>query len=92
MRKTPSEGVHSLMKEYDFNGLAGCVSQRKAQTTGTLVGVYHGAQSGMEMDPEYPWITVCEVHANCVSHSTLALAKSHAADPEGWCEDCAKKS
>jgi hypothetical protein len=76
------------VKEYDFNGLAGCVSQRKSRITKTLVGVYHGVQSGMEEDPENPWITVCEVHHNCVCHPTLALAKDHAVDPTGWCEEC----
>ena len=47
-----------MVKEYHHNGLAGCVQQRKARATGTLVGVYHGEQSGMECDPDYPWITV----------------------------------
>ena len=80
------------MKLYSYNGLAGCVSQTRARQTKTLVGVYHGEQSGMECDRDYPWVTVCEVHHNLVSHPTLALAKAHAVDPQGWCEDCREKS
>lgn len=76
------------MKTYGCKGLAGCVQQRRAQATGTLVGVYHGAQSGLESDPADPWVTVCEVHNNLVCHPTLALAKAHAVDPRNWCEDC----
>lgn len=80
------------MKEYAFNGLAGCVAQTKARQTGTLVGVYHGEQSGLEADLENPWVTVCEAHHNLVSHPTLKLAKSHAADPKGWCSDCGEEN
>ena len=76
------------IKEYSFNGLAGCVVQRRSRITGTLSGVYHGVQSGMENDPDIPWQTVCEDHSTLVGHSTLKLAMDHAADPSGWCEDC----
>ena len=79
-----------MVKEYHHNGLAGCVQQRKARATGTLVGVYHGEQSGMECDPDYPWITVCEEHSTICTHSTLALAKYHAADPSEWCRACSR--
>lgn len=75
-------------REYSHNGLAGCVTQRKARQTGTLVGVYQANQAGMESDPETPWATVCEEHGNLVCHPTLAFAMGHAADPQGWCEDC----
>jgi hypothetical protein len=75
-------------KQYGFNGIEGCVVQRKARETGTLVGVYHGFQSGMESDPETPWVTVCEVHGSIVGHSSLRLAMGWAADPEQWCEEC----
>lgn len=77
-----------MAKQYAFKGLEGCVVQSRARTTGTLVGLYHGQQSGIEMDPETPWVTVCEEHGSCVCHETLALAKSWLADPAGWCEDC----
>ena len=76
------------VKEYDFNGLAGCVQQRRNRITGTLVGVYHGEQSGMESDPDNPWVTVCEDHGRIVAHPSLRLALEHAADPSGWCGDC----
>ncbi len=76
------------VKQYDHNGLAGCVEQRRNRITGFMVGVYHCVQAGMEDDPTIPWATVCEEHNMLVCHPTLALARSHAADPQGWCEDC----
>jgi hypothetical protein len=77
-----------VTKEYGFNDLAGCVSQSRSRITGTLVGIYHGEQSGMEDDPEIPWQTVCEDHGSIVGHPSLKLAKEHAPDPSQWCEDC----
>lgn len=77
-----------MSKQYSFNGLAGCVAQMKVRQTDTLVGIYHGPQAGMEEDPSIPWQTVCEVHNTLVGHPTLALARSHASDPKGWCEEC----
>ena len=32
------------------------------------------------------WATVCTRHSTIASHPTLALARAHAVDPEGWCE------
>ncbi len=78
----------TTLKEYAFNGLAGCVEQKKARQTGTLVGVYHGEQAGMEADPEAPWLTVCEAHSTMVSNRTVALARASAATPAEWCEHC----
>lgn len=74
---------------YSAHGLAGCVQQRRARSNGRLVGVYHSRQAGIDDDDENaPWSTVCEEHATCMGHLTRALALAHAADPEGWCEDC----
>lgn len=76
-----------MTKEYEFNGLAGCVVQRRSQKTGLLVGLYHSEQSSM--DPAAgPWVTVCEQHATTCNHTTFALARSHLGDPTGWCEVC----
>lgn len=77
-----------VTKVYEFNNLAGCVSQTKSRITGTLVGIYHGEQSGMESDPDCPWQTVCEEHSTLVGHSSLKLAREHAPDPTNWCEGC----
>ena len=77
-----------MITAYSHNGLAGCVQQRIAQQTKSLVGVYHAEQAGMESDPSIPWATVCEKHGNLVCHPTLRLARYHAVDPKGWCEDC----
>lgn len=76
------------MKQYCFNDLLGCVVQRHARQNGKLIGVYHGEQSGMESDPDFPWVTVCEEHSTIATHPTLSLALSHASDPQGWCEQC----
>jgi hypothetical protein len=77
------------VREYTANGLAGCVMQRRNRNTGFLVGVYNNEQAGMDDDGgRAPWSTVCEEHGHVISHATLALARSHAADPEGWCEQC----
>lgn len=76
-----------MPRPYSHNGFAGCVQQRRNRQTGTLIGVYHGVQAGLEDDPECPWCTVCEDHGSIVSHPTLALAKAHASWPE-WCSDC----
>jgi hypothetical protein len=34
------------------------------------------------------WVTVCRTHGGVCNHSTLALARSFAAAPEEWCEEC----
>lgn len=75
-----------MTREYSHNGLAGCVSQRRAQETSRVVGVYRNDQAGL--DDEYPWSTVCEDHGHIVSHPSLELARAHAAGPLGWCEAC----
>lgn len=67
---------------------AGLVGLRFARTNGALVGVYHAGDAGYESDPTNPWATVCEDHSSIVLHGNRALAESHAADPEGWCEPC----
>lgn len=76
------------VREYGFNGLAGCVEQRRSRKTGTLVGLYHGLQSGIEADPELPWVTVCEEHSTLVCHETLALARMTLPDPASFCDEC----
>jgi hypothetical protein len=76
------------VKQHSYNGLAGCVKQSRSRLTGTLVGLYHGEQSGLESDPNCIWVTVCEEHSTLVGHQTLVLAKSWMADPSGWCDDC----
>lgn len=77
------------MKDYDYNGLAGCVVQRVSKKTGHLVGLYNNAQAGFDDDGgAMPWSTLCEPHSHVIAHRTLALARDHLGDPTGWCEDC----
>lgn len=75
-------------KQYAFNGLAGCVVQKRSRITGALVGVYNSEQAGLEDDPSCAWMTVCESHGTLVGHASLRLARDHSADPEGWCQFC----
>lgn len=84
-RRYPADLV---TRTYDAHGYAGCVSRSRSRQSGRLVGVYQGAQAGIEDDPAIPWVTVCEDHGSCVCHSTLALARAFAAYPLEWCEDC----
>jgi hypothetical protein len=79
------------VKEYRFNGLAGCVTQWTCRATGTLVGLYHSMQAEMESDPELPWSTVCEVHGTLVSHTNLRNAR-FTRDPTDFCDDCREVS
>lgn len=75
-------------KIYSFNNLAGCVTQFKSQATGTIVGVYHAVQSGMETaDSDCRWISVCEKHNTLVCHSNLADAL-RTRDPREFCDEC----
>lgn len=76
-------------KTYASEGCLGLVLRRRCQKTGILVGVYHGLQSGIEADPEFPWVTLCEKHANLVSHSSLASAKAAIPHPD-WCSNCSR--
>ncbi len=61
---------------------------RRNRRTGTRVGVYDGAQAGMDVEAGR-WQTVCEAHGAIISHRTLALARHHAAAPDEWCDTCA---
>ena len=74
------------MKEYEYNGLKGCVFQRKCRKTRSIVGVYNAKQCGIEA--EYEWITVCEKHGVNVSSEKRADAISLMVDPMEWCTEC----
>lgn len=68
---------------------AGCRQATKARSTGTLILVLRAEEAHLDdCDGELPWSTVCDDHGTVCAHPTLALARSHAAEPEGWCEDC----
>jgi hypothetical protein len=34
------------------------------------------------------WYNVCEEHSSAVGHQSLELAKTFAAHPTEWCEEC----
>jgi hypothetical protein len=68
------------------------VSERRARQTGALVCVIDNRDGSFdegEAEIGYTWATLCDDHGNYVMHETRALATAHAADPAGWCEDCA---
>jgi hypothetical protein len=82
------ESPRKAEKQYEFNGLAGCVEQRKRKN-GALVGVYNNAQAGLDdSGGELPWSSVCETHGNIIAHPSLKLAQFHAVTPEEWCDGC----
>lgn len=58
--------------------------------TGTVVEVVDLADPATEFEAEDEcrWATLCRDHGSICTHPTLALARSHAADPAGWCEPC----
>jgi len=70
---------------------AGCVTLRRAYSTGTIVGLYRSLDAGLESDPEYPWSTICEEHGGVSHQATLALATESLRHPEKWCPDCQEK-
>lgn len=86
-RGRPPRGAR---RAYACAGRTGCVSLRRSNRTGHLVGVYDAAAAGLESDPETPWAVVCEAHSTLVCVETLTLARDVASDPPSWCETCAE--
>lgn len=60
---------------------------RRNRETGTMITVGNAEQDAWDQDGG-PWYTLCEDHGEIVNHPTIALARSHAAAPTGWCETC----
>jgi hypothetical protein len=56
-RTTPSGCRQDTMSKPLPNHV-GLVAYRKAQSTGTHVGLYRSLEAGIESDPELPWATV----------------------------------
>ena len=68
---------------------AGYRSAHFARTTGTLVVVVDAVEQGLsDGRSDGRWAAVCDDHKTLVTTDTLQLARYHAADPTGWCEDC----
>jgi len=68
----------------------GLRQRRRCRATGTTVALYDAAAPGADFTPADGgrWVTVCEDHSFLVQHPTLALARDHAAAPDGWCDEC----
>jgi hypothetical protein len=79
----PQPGI----KSYDFNGRAGCVTQRRSRDTGALIGLYHAGQASMGTEAG-AWATVCEDHGSVINHARLADARAWMAEPSIWCDGC----
>ena len=86
-RATGTRHAGDSMKQYDKNGLAGCVQQTRTRYTGILVSLYNTAQADMD-EGAGPWVTVCEKHSRILGHESLAVAKDFASCPQDWCETC----
>ena len=65
---------------------------KRCRQTGHLVTVAHGDDLGLDTVGEGPWYDVCEEHGQICSHTSLALAKSFAADPLMWCSECQEEA
>lgn len=78
------------MKQYNHNGLQGCVKQIKpilGKYSGCkLAGIYHAEQADLDPDGG-PWVTVCETHGTICCHKTLTLARNHL-PLLMWCGQC----
>lgn len=73
----------------DVLGNAGLIEVRVRRQTGRIVSIYNNAEQGLNDNVgTEPYSTVCEDHGGLVSHRTLALARSWAAEPLTWCESC----
>lgn len=79
--------VAKLRRKLRLPNHAGIIESRKNRASGTTIGLYHSAESGLELDPALPYSTVCETHGNIVCHETLASARQSMSQPD-WCEDC----
>lgn len=84
-RLTEARAVAGRLAE--ARGWAGLRQVHIAKSTGTMVAVLDGREAGLDTDGGR-WSTLCDDHGHCVAHPTLALARAHAACPEGWCEPC----
>jgi hypothetical protein len=82
-----TEASNPSVRNYEFNGMAGCVMQRRSRDTGALIGLYNAAQAGMN-DDAGAWAIVCEDHGTVVNHARLADARAWMAEPSIWCEGC----
>ena len=66
-----------------------CIQTRKSQQTGAEISVIDNRDEGFSQGGD-KWFTACDTHSMLCSHSTRALALSHAASPAGWCAGCAE--
>ena len=87
LNPAPSGRMTRAELDRELAARAGCVALRYTRS-GRLVGLYRSAESGIEVDPETPWATVCEEHGGVVCHETRVLAESNLSVPETWCPDC----
>lgn len=67
--------------------LAGERQRHRARENGRVVIVVDGEEQGLDVEGGR-WYTICDEHGAAVPHDTLALARWHAPNPTGWCEDC----
>lgn len=70
---------------------SGCVRLWSPRGSNVVVGVYKGAEAGMDTDNgDAPWSLVCEDHSTILCFRTRADAEYHGVSPRGWCEVCNK--
>lgn len=60
-----------------------------ARSTGLPVTTAHADDLGLDAcGGDCAWYNACETHGAIVGHRSLSLARSFAAAPEEWCEEC----
>lgn len=69
-------------------GDAGLIQRRRNRATRTIVSIFDAAESGLECEAGLDYVLVCDDHGACVGVETIAVARSEATDPRGWCDDC----
>lgn len=78
-------------KQYNYNGIKGCVIQRQNETKGILFSVYHCKQRKVfpnVMKEMVKWATACEHHGEKVFTDNLNDARDLMRTSEKWCFGC----
>ncbi len=80
---------HSAPAVYNFDEQPGCVVRAKNRISGSIIGLYHVKQAGLD-ESQGSWAAKCETHG-ITKYCTASLnAKMSLSDPTEWCAQCEK--
>ena len=74
-------------KQWQAEGIPGCVEIHKAKMTGTRIGVYQAEQLGLRHG-HTRWLAECEEHGEVKAAPSLVVARQRARRPTTWCDGC----